>query len=60
MLPCTRPSKAHLKKTIIRPIVIYGAESHTLTNKMVSVLITRERKILRKIYGPTYETVTVE
>jgi hypothetical protein len=60
MLPCTRPSKVHLNKTIIRPIVIYDAESQTLTNKMVSVLITRERKILRKIYGPTYEKVTAE
>jgi len=53
MLPCTRPSKVLLNKTIIRPIVIYGAESQTLTNKIVSVLITWESKILRKIYEQT-------
>jgi len=40
--------------------VIYDAESQTLTNKMVSALITWERKILRKIYVPTYEKVTAE
>jgi len=60
MLPCTRPSKVHLNKTIIRPIMICDAESQTLTNKMVSFLITKGRKILKKIYGPTYEKVIVE
>jgi hypothetical protein len=33
--------------------VIYGAEAWTLTNKMEKMLMTWERKILRKIYGPT-------
>jgi hypothetical protein len=65
MLPCTRPLteeniyntgiKRGLYKTIIRPIVTFGAESWTITNKMERVFMTWERKILRKPYGPTYE-----
>jgi hypothetical protein len=46
-------------KTIIRQVVACGVEPWTLTNKMVStlfVLVTWARKILRQIYGPTYET----
>jgi hypothetical protein len=65
MLPCTRPFteekiyttqelRVGLYKTIIRHIVTYGAKSWTLTNKMERVLMLWERKILRKIYGPTY------
>jgi hypothetical protein len=34
---------------------VLGAEAWTLTNKMEKMLMTWERKILRKIYGPTYE-----
>jgi hypothetical protein len=33
--------------------VIYGAEAWTLTNKTEKMLMTWERKILRKIYGQT-------
>ena len=33
----------------------YGAETWTLTNKTEKMLMTWERKILRKIYGPTKE-----
>jgi hypothetical protein len=43
------------QNTVIRPIVIYGAEAWTLTNKMEKMPMTWERKSLRKIYGPTYE-----
>jgi hypothetical protein len=35
--------------------VIYGAEACTLINKMEKMLMTWERKILRKIHGPTYK-----
>jgi hypothetical protein len=42
-------------KTIIRPVVTYGAETWTLTSKMEKMLMTQERKILRKTYGPTKE-----
>jgi len=48
--------KIHLYKTIIRPVVTYGAETWTLTSKREKkILMTWERKILRKIYGPTKE-----
>jgi hypothetical protein len=36
--------------------VTYGAETWTLTSKIEKMLMTWERKILRKIYGPTKET----
>jgi len=47
--------KIRLYKTIIRPAVAYVAETWTLTNKTEKMLMTWERKILRKIYGPTKE-----
>ena len=47
--------KIRLYKTIIRPVVTYGAETWTLTSKMEKMLMTWERKILRKIYEPTKE-----
>jgi hypothetical protein len=47
--------KILLYKTIIRPVVTYGAETWTVTCKMEKMLMTWERKILRKIYGPTKE-----
>jgi len=47
--------KIRLHKTIIRPIVIYGAETWTVTSKIEKILMTWERKILTKIYGPTKE-----
>jgi hypothetical protein len=36
-------------------IVTYGAETWTLTEKMGKLLMAWERKVLRKIYGPTKE-----
>jgi hypothetical protein len=47
--------KIHLYKTIIRPTVIHGAETWTVTSKIEKMLMTWERKILSKIYGPTKE-----
>jgi hypothetical protein len=47
--------KIRFYKTIIRPAVTYGAETCTLTSKIEKILMTLERKILRKIYGPTKE-----
>jgi hypothetical protein len=35
--------------------VTYGAETWTLTSKIEKMLMTLERKILRKIYGLTKE-----
>ena len=41
----------------LRPTVIYGAKAGTLSSKSEKMLMTWERKILRKIrvYGPTKE-----
>jgi hypothetical protein len=47
--------KVRLYKTLIRPIVTYGAETWTLTEKMGKLLMTWKRKVLRKICGPTKE-----
>jgi hypothetical protein len=47
--------KICLYKTIIRPVVTYGAETWTVTSKMEKMLMTWERKIMREIYGPTKE-----
>ena len=47
--------KIRLYKTVKRPTVTYGAETRTQTNKTEKMLMTWERKIFRKIYGPTNE-----
>ena len=47
--------KIRLYKTIIRPAVTCGAETWTLTNKIEKMLMTWERKIVSKMYGPTKE-----
>jgi hypothetical protein len=39
-------------KSLIRPVVTYGCEAWTLTNKDEQYLRIFERKILRKIFGP--------
>ena len=36
-------------------ILTHGAETWTLTNKIEKMLMKWERKIVRKIYGPTKE-----
>jgi hypothetical protein len=41
--------------TTARPVVTYGAESWTLTNKIERALVAWQRKVLRKMYGPAYE-----
>jgi hypothetical protein len=46
--------KSGLYKTIIRPVVTI-AETWTLISKMEKMLMSWERKILRKICGPTKE-----
>jgi len=47
----SRATRIILYKTLIRPIVLCGAEAWTLTK----TLLIFERKIFKRIYGPKYE-----
>lgn len=51
----SRTTKFRLYKTMVRPIVLYGCETWTLTNRHENVLNVFERKMLRKICGPIQE-----
>jgi hypothetical protein len=41
----------HIYKTLIRPVVMYGSETWTLTKSDENLLRIFNRKILRKFYG---------
>jgi hypothetical protein len=47
--------KLQLYWSLIRPIVVYGFESWVLKESFIERLSVFERKILRKIFGPTKE-----
>jgi hypothetical protein len=49
----SRKSKQKLYWTVIRPTVVYGCETWTLRENITQNLSVFERKILRKIFGPT-------
>ena len=49
------PKKTKLKlyKALIRPVAVYGSECWVLTENIKQKLLVFERKILRRIFGPT-------
>jgi len=38
---------------VIRPVVVYGCETWVLKENIIQKLSVFERKILRKVFGPT-------
>ena len=53
--PCICFPKLKLYWSVIRPIVVYGCETWVLNKSIIQKLSVFERKILRKIFGPTKE-----
>ena len=51
----SRKYKLKLYWSIIRPIVVYGCVAWVLKESIIQKLCVFERKILRKIFGPTKE-----
>jgi len=49
----TKQSKLKLYRTVIRPIVTYASETWILKEAIIQKLLVFERKILRRIFGPT-------
>jgi len=42
-----------LYKALVRPIIVYGSECLVLTENIKQKLLVFEKKILRRIFGPT-------
>jgi hypothetical protein len=51
----TKYSKLKLYRSVIRPIVTYASETWVLKEFSIQKLLVFERKIIRKIFGPTRE-----
>jgi len=50
-----RKSKLKLYWSVIWPVVVYGCKIWVLKESIIQRLSVFERKILRKIFGPTEE-----
>ena len=55
----SRKSKLNLYWSVIRPIVVYGCETWVLRENVIQKPSVSERKILRKIFGPTKEANSI-
>jgi hypothetical protein len=51
----TKDSKLRMYKTLLRPVVTYACEMWVLKENIKTKLRVFERKVLRRIYGPTKE-----
>ena len=51
-------TKLRIYNIIIRPTVLYGCETWTLTKGRIKKLEVFENAILRRIFGPTYNAIT--
>jgi hypothetical protein len=51
----SKKTKLKLYWSVIRPIVVYSCETWVLKKSIIQRLSVFERKILRKIFGPTKE-----
>ena len=51
----SRKSKLKLYWSVIRPVVVYGSETWVLKESIIQRLSVFERKIIRKIFGPSKE-----
>ena len=51
----TKNSKLQMYKTFVRPVVTYACETWVLKENIKTKLWVFERKVLRRIYGPTKE-----
>jgi len=51
----TKNSKPRMYKTLVRPVVTYACETWVLKGNIQTKLRVFERKVIRRIYGPTKE-----
>jgi len=51
----TKNSKLCMYKTLVRPVVTYTCETWVMNENIKTKLRIFERKVLRRIYGPTKE-----
>jgi hypothetical protein len=52
--------KIEIHRTIIVPVVLYGCETWSLTLREERRLRVSEYRVLRKVFGPKRDEVTVE
>jgi hypothetical protein len=56
----SRNVKVNVYKTIILPVVLYGCETWSLTLREGHRLRVFENRVLRRIFGPERDEVTIE